>query len=208
MNVLTFEYSGLVESINLHWYLDYLKLRKLTFIDRAGWQLEAEGPYEEDQYDKPGTRYILLIKNTLLAGGMRLVPSKISSCGWSNLLRDSSVGRIKSIKPTIFPKRYNFDGSYECSRLAVNRDHLSKKDVFQAFKSIGDAARQTACDERISQYMSLSPKSFFHGFHQMGFCVERIGQSYLCRDDGREYCIYSLDDPANLVPCLTQSHQG
>ncbi len=178
----------------------FFALRKKTFIDGLGWSLETTGDLETDQYDNPNCTYLIVCKRGLVVAGARIIPADKSWYGWTNLMKDSTLGRCPAIDADLFPPEFDFTGSYECSRLVVDHAALTSAEVSEAFDHLGRAFRDVAMARNLRTYLSLSPPALRRKFCAMGFQVSAIGKRYICPDDGRRYQVLRLDNaPAAQV---------
>ena len=126
METLIFDYNEVFKGPRAQDMREFLELRFRVFVQGLGWSLPSRDGMESDQYDNPNCTYILVKRSGRVVAGARIIPSCQDWFGQTNLLRDAAKGRITSIAPDLFPSDYDFADSYECSRLSVDVDQLSK----------------------------------------------------------------------------------
>lgn len=101
-------------------FVDFLKARKLAFIDGRGWNLPQTDGMEFDQYDTPQSRWIALHEYGEVLAGVRLTPST-AECGiYSYMIRDAQRGLLEHIpEDLLFFKAPVHEKIWEASRIFV-----------------------------------------------------------------------------------------
>lgn len=196
MHQVIFDYSKRHDPKFLPFYVQFLRLRKRVFVDQAGWSLPTHGDLELDQYDNPNTTYLLIIHNGQTVAGARVIPSDQEWHGWTNLVRDAVAGRIDGVDRDILPKDYDFSGSFECSRLVMDHDLLSRQDAAAAFRLLGVAFDTVAKSRHFKVYLSISPPALLRKYRALGFNARAVGRKFTCPDDGKKYAVLRLDNSA------------
>lgn len=104
-------------------FVNFLRARKRTFIDRLQWNLPHVEGMEFDQYDTPLSRWIVIHEFGEVLGGIRMTPTT-ARCGiYSYMLRDAQRGLLEEI-PTdvLFFEAPVSDTIWEASRLFIAED--------------------------------------------------------------------------------------
>jgi N-acyl-L-homoserine lactone synthetase len=113
--------------LNMHMYGDlyvnFLRARKSTFIDRLNWNLPQSDGMEFDQYDTPFSRWIVIHEYGEVLGGIRLTPTT-ARCGiYSYMLRDAQKGLLEGIpKDVLFFEAPVSSSIWEATRLFISED--------------------------------------------------------------------------------------
>ncbi|MEO8242400.1 MAG: acyl-homoserine-lactone synthase [bacterium] len=119
--------ASVLSFLNLHMYgelfVNFLRARKSTFIDRLNWSVPQADGMEFDQYDTPQCRWIIIHEYGEVLGGVRLMPTT-ARCGiYSYMLRDAQKGLLDAI-PTdvLFFEAPVSDLIWEATRLFIAED--------------------------------------------------------------------------------------
>ncbi len=199
MQSITFDLS------DLHRYgtafYDYLRLRKRFFVDTLGWDIPHNDSVEMDQYDNPLAHYSLVLRDGVLIGGARAMPTTSTWGQYTYMLRDAVAGKLVDIPAQVMGAEVQTPRVWECTRLvisdAVNTHHDRSECLSLIVEGLADVARRHGATE----LMSLSPLSLMRALRQLGWQADRIGEPYDNPGDGRRYAVLSM--PAEKrVPAL------
>lgn len=119
MHTTTLSFSNIHHHGEL--FVNLLRARRETFIERNDWALvETEG-MEYDQYDTPASRWVVVHDGYHVHAGMRMTPTT-AKCGiYSYMIKDAQQGLLESIPDTLFGRPAPVDDQiWECSRMFVN----------------------------------------------------------------------------------------
>jgi N-acyl-L-homoserine lactone synthetase len=174
----------------------YLRLRKQFFVDVLGWDIPHDDDVEMDQYDNPCARYALVLRDSTVIGGARLMPTTSAWGEHSYMLRDALIGAI-NIPPHVVTEEIVSKDVWECTRLVVSDDLETQAQRAECLALIlwgcGDLLREHGGREVIS----LSPVLMLRTLRQLGYATSRVGEPYRDRD-GRRYAM--LRTPALASP--------
>jgi len=202
MEACTFTYDEIFTHNRAPLFRQFLQLRKRVFVDGLSWSLNYREDLESDQYDNPNAQYVMIVDAGIVVAGARLMPADQDWHGWTHFLKDSALGKIAGMPQNLFPKDFDFLGSYECSRLVLDHDRLPQEQQHRAFHMLSDAFCDLAQRKGFGTYLSLSPAPLLRKFRGMGLSVDSVGRKYICQDDGRTYRILRL---CNLTPALAEA---
>jgi len=122
MDVLSFRYE---DRAKFRTEFDgYLKLRHKYFVKTLKWPLSGDGGREQDQYDNPCAKYVLIHHNGTVIAGSRLLPDDADWHGWRHMAADTAAGKIKTMDADIIEPNLSFDGVWECSRVVIDAENL------------------------------------------------------------------------------------
>jgi N-acyl-L-homoserine lactone synthetase len=165
----------------------YLCLRKRYFVDVLGWDIPHDEHVEFDQYDNPCAHYVLVLRDTEVIGGARMMPTTASWGRFSYMLRDALLGAI-DIPPHVVSEEIVSKETWECTRLVLSADVNTQAERGRCLSLIlsgcGDILRQHGGSEVIS----LSPVPMLRTLRQLGYLAQRVGEPYL-ETDGRKYAM-------------------
>lgn len=176
----------------------YLRLRKRYFVDVLGWDIPHDADVEMDQYDNPCAHYALVLRDSTVVGGARMMPTTASWGRYSYMLRDALLGVI-DIPPHVVSEEIVSREVWECTRLVLSADLGTQAERVECLSLIlcgcGDILRENGG----SEVVSLSPVPLLRTLRQLGYAARRVGEPY-CETDGRRYAM--LRTPA-LAPAYS-----
>lgn len=197
MQNITFDLSTLHEHGPA--FFDYLKLRKLYFVDGLKWDVPHNDSYEMDQYDNPTAWYSLVIRNGTVLGGARVMPTTSRWGQHTYMLRDAYTGTINSIPSDAMPSEIVTPMVWECTRLVVSDELRTGVERSQCLSMIVDGLVDIATAQGASELVTLSTISLVRALRQLGFPAERLGEPYQDPGDKRKYAVLRM-------PILSPSH--
>lgn len=196
MRYITFDFLG--QHHHETAFHQYLSLRKRFFVDVLGWDIPHNDDVEMDQYDNPCAHYSLVVRDSTVIGGARLMPTTSSWGRHSYMLRDALRGAI-DIPSHVVSEEIVSDEIWECTRLVVSDDLATQAERTECLSLIlwgcWDIVRR--CGGR--EVVSLSPVTMVRTLRQLGFAARRVGEPYR-EADGRSYVM--LQTPA-LAPAYS-----
>lgn len=162
--------------------VNYLRARKVMFIDKLNWNLPQTDGMEFDQYDTPQCRWIVIHEYGEIMGGVRLLPTT-ASCGiYSYMLRDAQMGLIHSIpQDVLFLEAPVLPLVWEASRLFVTEAVPSHRrhDVQWLLMT---TMSQVALDNGARYVIGIVPGVFSRWLRRLGMAALPVGPKY--RMDG------------------------
>lgn len=197
MQNITFDLS------DLHRYgtafYDYLRLRKHFFVDTLGWDIPHNDSVEMDQYDNPLAHYSLVLRDGLVIGGARTMPTTSSWGQYTYMLRDAVAGKLIDIPPQVLSEEIKTPRVWECTRLVMSESVNNHQDRSQCLSLIVEGLADVARRHGASELMSLSPVSLMRALRQLGWRADRIGEPYDNPGDGRRYAVLRMPAERTVV---------
>jgi N-acyl-L-homoserine lactone synthetase len=185
MRCVTFDFLG--QHRHGTAFHQYLRLRKSFFVDVLGWDIPHNDEVEMDQYDNPCAWYVLVMRDSTVVGGARVMPTTASWGRHSYMLRDALRGEI-NIPPHVIPEEIVSQDVWECTRLVVSDDLGTQAERTECLSLMlwecGDIVRENGGCEVVS----LSPVTMVRTLRQLGIPTRRVGEPY-CEADGRRYAM-------------------
>ncbi len=171
---------------------EYLRLRKVCFVDALGWDIPHNDDVEMDQYDNPCAHYSLVIDGGTVVAGARVMPTTASWGPHTYMLRDALRGRIDEIPPGMVPGDIATGEVWECTRLVTSEGVATATERAQCLSlTIGGVVdivnRHGGCE-----VMSLTRPPLLRALRQLGFPVSQDGAPYVNESDGRKYAILRM----------------
>lgn len=173
-------------------FYDYLKLRKQFFVDTLGWDIPHNDLVEMDQYDNPLAHYSLVLRDGIVIGGARAMPTTSHWGEHTYLLRDAVAGKLPNIPQEILGREIDTPAVWECTRLVISEDLTTSEDKARCLSLIVDGLAETARQHGASELLSLTRASLMRALRQLGWQCDRIGAAYRSPDDGRRYAVLSM----------------
>ena len=179
---------------------EYLRLRKLFFVDELGWDIPHNDDVEMDQYDNPCAHYSLVMRNGRVVGGARMMPTTAVWGRHTYMLRDALRGDIEAIPRNVVPREFASDEVWECTRLVISDRVTTPSDrancLFMVVEGLVDIATRAGGMELVT----LTRPALVRSLRQLGYDASRIGQPYRNDDDGREYAVLHM-------PAISPAHR-
>ena len=101
-------------------FFGFLALRKRFFVDTLNWDIPHDSVLEMDQYDNPLADYSLVLRDGMVIGGARTMPTTAQWGQHSYMLRDALMGKLGDIPPAVMPGDVASPEVWECTRLVIS----------------------------------------------------------------------------------------
>lgn len=171
-------------------FRQYLRIRKGFFVDELDWDIPHNKEVEMDQYDNPCAHYTLVLQDSTVVGGVRIMPTTSEWGHHSYMLRDALLGRI-GIPAAAISEEIVTEGVWECTRLVVSDTLESYAERTNCLSLILDGIMQTVQEQGGQELISLSPVTLRRTLRQLGYAARRVGDPYL-ESDGRRYAMLRM----------------
>lgn len=205
MENITFNFTQLHEHNDA--FFDFLKLRKVFFVDTLGWDIPHDEHFEMDQYDNPKAFYSLVLRDGHVIGGARAMATTAKWGTHSYMLRDAVKGKLIDIPPSVLGRDIEDDDVWECTRLVMSDDVKTHAERSECLGLIVQGLVDMAADRGADQLMSLSPLALMRALRQLGFGAERIGEPYLNEGDGRRYAVLAMPTERTMPAVPRATHR-
>ncbi len=173
-------------------FFDFLKLRKIFFVDQLGWDIPHDDSVEMDQYDNPQAWYSLVLRDGQVIGGARAMSTTAQWGSHTYMLRDAVKGKLIDIPPSVLGQDIVRQDMWECTRLVMSEEVNTHAERSECLSLIVSGLVDVAAEQGASSLMSLSPLALMRALRQLGFGAERIGEPYLNEGDGRRYAVLQM----------------
>lgn len=190
MEYITFDLSDLHRHGTA--FYDYLKLRKIFFVDTLGWDIPHNDLVEMDQYDNPLAHYSLVLRDGKVIGGGRTMPTTSHWGEHTYMLRDAAAGKLPTIPSRILGQPVDAPGVWECSRLVIADEIRSHAVRSRCLALIVDGMAEVARTHGAKELVSLTRVVMKRALRQLGWNADVIGDSYLGAEDGIQYAVVSM----------------
>lgn len=201
MDSITFDFSDLHRHGPA--FYDYLRLRKRFFVDGLGWDIPHDDKVEMDQYDNPLARYSLVLRDGIVIGGARTMPTTARWGAHTYMLRDALAGKLPDIPASVMPQDIRTPEVWECTRLVISDAVRSQSERSLCLAMIVDGLADVARAHGASQLLSLSPLTLVRALRSLGWQADRIGEPYRNTGDGRQYAVLAMS-AAKGVPLAAE----
>lgn len=171
-------------------FREYLQIRKRLFVDRLHWNIPHNQEVEMDQYDNPCAHYALVIRNSTVVAGARVMPTTASWGQHSYMLRDALRGQI-NIPSSVVSEEITTDEVWECTRLVISDEVTSQAERSDCLSLVLGGAVEIVSVHGGRELISLSPVPLVRTLRQLGFAARRVGEPY-CETDGRRYAMLRM----------------
>lgn len=181
-------------------FREYLRLRKMFFVDLLGWDIPHNDEVEMDQYDNPCASYSLVLRRGVVVGGARTMPTTATWGRHTYMLRDALCGRLEEIPAKAMPLDIASSEVWECTRLVISDSVSGQSDRAECLSLIVEGLVDVTNRNGGCELVSLSPLPLMRALRQLGFAATRLGEPYL-GDDGRRYAVLRMPAmrPARLI---------
>lgn len=187
MKIYSFSFAEISSHGDL--FIDYLRLRKVHFVDILGWEISHSNGLEMDQYDNPQASYVVITEGETVVAGARILPCSADFNNWSYMIKDAHVGKLQSI-PKLLNDCPSSDETWECTRLVIGAD-LSYRSRKLALQLIVDGLSALATDHGGNKLLAVSPKHFGKLLKSVGYVAAPLSEGYRCPEDQLEYRVFS-----------------
>ena len=197
MRNITFDFLG--QHRHGSSFHEYLRLRKLFFVDELGWDIPHNDDVEMDQYDNPTAHYSLVQRDGCVIGGARIMPTTAAWGRHTYMLRDAHLGGLESIPAAAMPSDIVAPEVWECTRLVISSSVTGHADRSDCLSLIVEGLMDIAERHGGVELISLSPLPLMRALRQLGFDASRLGEPYFSEGDGRRYAVLNM-------PTMRASH--
>lgn len=178
-------------------FFQFLGLRKRFFVDGLGWDIPHDERVEMDQYDNPSAYYSLVMRDGLVIGGARAMPTTASWGPHTYMLRDAAKGMLADIPGDEMDPDLATPQIWEITRFVIE-DALCAAERSRCLTLVLDGLVRIAQEHGGVELMSLSPVPMVRALRQLGYPAKRVGQPHVDTGDGRRYAVISM--PAKRLP--------
>ncbi len=168
--------------LNMHNHGDllvnFMRMRKQTFIDRLNWQLPETAGMEYDQYDTPACRWVAIHEFGEVIGGIRISPTT-ARCGiYSYMLRDAQRGLLDEIpSDVLFFDAPVSETIWEASRLFIAQSvPAHRRSQVQAV--LMEALSRAARAEGASQIIGIVPAVWSRWLRRLDLGAVPVGPKF------------------------------
>lgn len=187
-------------------FYDFLRLRKLFFVDQLGWDIPHDDEVEMDQYDNPTAHYSLVLRDGQVVAGARVMATTAQWGSHTYMLRDAVAGKLPGIPTDILPNAGAMPNVWEITRVVISDEVATQTDRAQCLSLMLDGAIKLAWNLGATELMSLSPMAMERTLRKLGYSAVRIGEAYRNAEDGRRYaCLSMPTTPVNCEPNVADS---
>lgn len=181
-------------------FYDFLKLRKVFFVDQLGWDIPHDDEVEMDQYDNPQAWYVLVLNDDgKVVGGGRTMPNSARWGEHTYMLNDAVEGRLRSIPSSVMDDVKVANSNWEVTRIVVSDSLSTQAERAECLKLIFAGVETLLLRFGGDEAISLSPPVMARAVRSLGFAAEKRGAPYLC-EDGRQYVVLGIPIRAHMRP--------
>lgn len=173
-------------------FYEFLELRKKVFVDQLKWDVPHNDVVEMDQYDTPVAHYSLVLRDGMVVGGARAMPTTSIWGEHTYMLRDAFSGKLPHIPRHVMSVEIASPAVWECTRLVVSDQLTSQADRSECLTLIVDGLVEMARAKGANTLISLSPLPFMRAMRQLGYGVSLLGEAYRSGEDGRQYGVLRM----------------
>jgi acyl homoserine lactone synthase len=145
-----------------------------------------------DQYDTPVAHYSLVLHKGQVVGGARAMATTATWGDHTYMLRDAYSGKLPHIPPHVMSVEIASPKVWECTRLVVSDDLKTQKERTECLTLIVDGLVETARAHGATELICLSSLALMRALRQIGYDVDRLGESYRNAEDGRQYAVLRM----------------
>ncbi|MVO16821.1 acyl-homoserine-lactone synthase [Parasedimentitalea huanghaiensis] len=181
----------------------FLELRYRVLVENLGWELSHDGVVEMDQYDHPKAVYSIVTNKGQVVAGARALPCNASWGGWSYMLKDAALQKLKSIPDDLLDDCPDTANTWECTRLVTDDTNLAQLSRMKALRMVVHGLCKEAGKRGANDLISLSPSSFGRLLEIAGYSPVPLGRQYAANEDGRHYRVFRMpcDRKVNAIAC-------
>ena len=177
-------------------FYEFLELRKQVFVDQLKWDVPHNDAVEMDQYDTPVAHYSLVLRNGVVVGGARTMPTTATWGQHTYMLRDAYSGKLPYIPPHIMSVEIATPRVWECTRLVISSELDTQAERADCMRLIVDGLVDLVRGHGAEEMICLSSLHLMRALRQIGYDVTRLGETYRNDEDGRQYGVLHM--PAEL----------
>lgn len=188
MRCITFDFLG--QHRHGEAFHQFLRLRKRFFVDHLGWDIPHNAEVEMDQYDNPCAHYALVLRDSRVIAGARVMPTTSAWGHHTYMLRDAFCGRI-AIPSSAVSEEIVTEDVWEITRLVISDEVTAQAERADCLSLLLSGSSELVAMQGGQALISLSPVPMARTLRQLGFPAERIGEPY-CETDGRRYAMLRM----------------
>ncbi len=173
-------------------FYEFLALRKQVFVDELKWDVPHNDMVEMDQYDTPMAHYSVVLHNGRVIGGARAMATTATWGEHTYMLRDAYSGKLKHIPPHIMSVDIASPKVWECTRLVIASNIATQAERSECLRLIVDGLVETVSHHGAEEMICLSSLHLMRALRQMGYKVDRLGETYQNGEDGRTYGVLRM----------------
>lgn len=173
-------------------FYEFLALRKQVFVDELKWDVPHNDTVEMDQYDTPMAHYSLVLHNGRVIGGARAMATTATWGEHTYMLRDAYTGKLKHIPPHIMSVDIASPKVWECTRLVISSDLTTQAERAECMRLIVDGLVDLVRARGAEELICLSSLHLMRALRQLGYQVDRLGDTYRNDEDGRIYGVLRM----------------
>jgi len=173
-------------------FFDYLGLRKRFFVDTLGWDIPHDETVEMDQYDNPTAHYSVVLRDGVVVGGARSMPTTAAWGEHTYMLADAAAGKLSDIPSQVMRSKVKTSQIWECTRLVVSDSVCGHADRSLCLSLIVDGLMTVAARQGGRELISLSPVTLMRALRQLGYAAKQVGEPHKNFGDGRKYAVLSM----------------
>lgn len=171
---------------------EYLRLRKVCFVDALGWDIPHNDDVEMDQYDNPCAHYSLVIHRGKVVGGARVMPTTSRWGAHTYMLRDAWRGCIDAIPPGMMPCDIATSEVWECTRLVTSACVATATERAECLSTVIGGVVDIVARNGGNELVSLTRPPLMRALRQLGFPVSQHGEPYVNETDGHKYAVLRM----------------
>lgn len=190
MDNLRFDFSDLHRHGRA--FYEFLALRKQVFVDELKWDVPHNDTVEMDQYDTPMAHYSIVMHEGRVIGGARAMATTTTWGEHTYMLRDAFSGKLKHIPPNIMSVDIASPKVWECTRLVIASNIVSQAERAECMCLIVDGLVDTVRRHGAEEMICLSSLHLMRALRQLGYQVDRLGETYQNAEDGRTYGVLRM----------------
>ncbi len=190
MNLVTFDFLG--QHRHGAAFHEYLRLRKLFFVDELGWDIPHNDDVEMDQYDNPCAHYALVLRRGRVIGGARAMATTSAWGQHTYMLRDALRGCLDQIPAKVMPSDIANDDVWEGSRLVISDSVTKQSERSECLSLIFEGMVQIANRNGGIELVGLTRPPLVRALRQLGFAASMLGEPYQSASDGRRYAVLTM----------------
>lgn len=190
MNLVMFEFLG--QHRHGEAFHEYLRLRKLFFVDELGWEIPHNDDVEMDQYDNPCAHYALVLRRGKVVGGARAMATTAAWGQHTYMLRDALRGCLDQIPAKVMPSDIASSDVWEGSRLVISDSLTGQSERAQCLSLIFDGMVDIANSHGGIELVGLTRPPLVRALRQLGFAASMLGEAYQSESDGRKYAVLTM----------------
>jgi acyl homoserine lactone synthase len=173
-------------------FFNFLALRKKVFVDQLHWDIPHNDAFEMDQYDTPVAHYSLVERDGRIVGGARAMATTAVWGEHTYMLRDAHSGKLPHIPPQVMSVDIASPLVWECTRLVIDDCLTTQAERSECLELIVDGLVDTARAHGAEELICLSSMALMRALRQLGYDVDRLGETYRNGEDGRIYGVLRM----------------